>query len=191
MNLSLTLGAVARHIPDRPALSWEGGALTYGAFECQVQHIAGALLDRHGLKPGARVALAMENCAELLPALYATWRAGLTAVPINSKLHPRDGLDHGRRRGETVPGQYQTRRRSVDARHLVRPPAADRQHRNCGLRGALGRRTSQHCACRSGGRRFKRPKSYRFVETLPKNNYGKILKTELRQLLQNEGIEKA
>ena len=31
--------------------------------------------------------------------------------------------------------------------------------------------------------RFKRPKDYRFVEALPKNNYGKILKTELRKLL--------
>lgn len=31
--------------------------------------------------------------------------------------------------------------------------------------------------------RFKRPKDYRFVEALPKNNYGKILKTELRTLL--------
>jgi long-chain acyl-CoA synthetase len=31
--------------------------------------------------------------------------------------------------------------------------------------------------------RFKRPKDYRFVEALPKNNYGKILKTELRSLL--------
>ena len=29
--------------------------------------------------------------------------------------------------------------------------------------------------------RFKRPKEYRFVERLPKNNYGKILKTELRE----------
>ncbi|MCX2722091.1 AMP-binding protein [Roseibium salinum] len=28
--------------------------------------------------------------------------------------------------------------------------------------------------------RFKRPKAYRFVPALPKNNYGKILKTELR-----------
>ena len=35
--------------------------------------------------------------------------------------------------------------------------------------------------------RFKRPKGYRFVEALPKNNYGKILKTELRQLLESEG----
>ncbi len=30
--------------------------------------------------------------------------------------------------------------------------------------------------------RFKRPKEYRFVEALPKNNYGKVLKTELREL---------
>lgn len=30
--------------------------------------------------------------------------------------------------------------------------------------------------------RFKRPKDYVFVSSLPKNNYGKILKTELREL---------
>jgi acyl-CoA synthetase (AMP-forming)/AMP-acid ligase II len=28
--------------------------------------------------------------------------------------------------------------------------------------------------------RFKRPKDYKFIDALPKNNYGKILKTELR-----------
>jgi long-chain acyl-CoA synthetase len=31
--------------------------------------------------------------------------------------------------------------------------------------------------------RFKRPREYRFVDALPKNNYGKVLKTELRRLL--------
>jgi long-chain acyl-CoA synthetase len=31
--------------------------------------------------------------------------------------------------------------------------------------------------------RFKRPREYRFVDALPKNNYGKVLKTELRKLL--------
>jgi len=31
--------------------------------------------------------------------------------------------------------------------------------------------------------RFKRPREYRFVESLPKNNYGKVLKTELRKQL--------
>lgn len=34
--------------------------------------------------------------------------------------------------------------------------------------------------------RFKRPKEYRFITALPKNNYGKVLKTELRQLLGQE-----
>ena len=34
--------------------------------------------------------------------------------------------------------------------------------------------------------RFKRPKQYRFVEDLPKNNYGKVLKTELRDLLARD-----
>jgi long-chain acyl-CoA synthetase len=29
--------------------------------------------------------------------------------------------------------------------------------------------------------RFKRPKAYFFIEALPKNNYGKILKTDLRE----------
>jgi long-chain acyl-CoA synthetase len=36
--------------------------------------------------------------------------------------------------------------------------------------------------CLSEIARFKRPKDYVFVENLPKNNYGKILKTELREL---------
>jgi long-chain acyl-CoA synthetase len=33
--------------------------------------------------------------------------------------------------------------------------------------------------------RFKRPKQYLFVESLPKNNYGKVLKTELRKRIGN------
>ncbi|WP_029005900.1 AMP-binding protein [Azorhizobium doebereinerae] len=35
--------------------------------------------------------------------------------------------------------------------------------------------------CLSRIARFKRPKQYVFVEALPKNNYGKVVKTELRQ----------
>ena len=37
--------------------------------------------------------------------------------------------------------------------------------------------------CLANIARFKRPREYRFVESLPKNNYGKVLKTELRRLL--------
>ena len=38
-----------------------------------------------------------------------------------------------------------------------------------------------HCLAQIA--RFKRPKRYAFVDTLPKNNYGKVLKTELRARL--------
>jgi acyl-CoA synthetase (AMP-forming)/AMP-acid ligase II len=38
-----------------------------------------------------------------------------------------------------------------------------------------------HCLSRIA--RFKRPKHYRFVDSLPKNSYGKVLKRELRELL--------
>ena len=42
--------------------------------------------------------------------------------------------------------------------------------------------TALDALCLAHIARFKRPKAYRFVETLPKSNYGKILKTELRAL---------
>ena len=41
-----------------------------------------------------------------------------------------------------------------------------------------------HCLAQIA--RFKRPKDYRFVDALPKNNYGKVLKTALRDLLAAE-----
>ncbi|MEM1237632.1 MAG: AMP-binding protein [Pseudomonadota bacterium] len=37
--------------------------------------------------------------------------------------------------------------------------------------------------CREHIARFKKPKEYRRVEALPKNNYGKVLKTDLRAIL--------
>ena len=43
-----------------------------------------------------------------------------------------------------------------------------------------------HCLARIA--RFKRPKSYRFVPDLPKSNYGKVLKRELRGQLSVHGI---
>jgi long-chain acyl-CoA synthetase len=48
-------------------------------------------------------------------------------------------------------------------------------------REALDRLCLDHIA------RFKRPRHYRFVAALPKNNYGKVLKTELRQQLAEDG----
>ncbi|MGD9805396.1 MAG: AMP-binding protein, partial [Hyphomicrobiaceae bacterium] len=64
--------------------------LNYAELEQQVAAIAGALRDRHHFSKGDRVGIWMENCAELYPVLFGVWRAGLAAVPINNKLHPKE-----------------------------------------------------------------------------------------------------
>ena len=46
--------------------------------------------------------------------------------------------------------------------------------------GDLDRTCLDHIA------RFKRPKDYRFVDALPVNNYGKVVKRELRDRLRAE-----
>ena len=49
------------------------------------------------------------------------------------------------------------------------------------VRGTVGAdELDAHCLAHIA--RYKRPKLWRFVEALPKNNYGKVLKTELRAL---------
>mgnify|MGYP001033860459 CR=1 FL=1 len=47
----------------------------------------------------------------------------------------------------------------------------------------------RHCLDRIA--RFKRPKAYVFVDALPKNNYGKVLKTELRTMLERTDPKEA
>jgi long-chain acyl-CoA synthetase len=42
-------------------------------------------------------------------------------------------------------------------------------------------------ACLASLARYKRPREYRFVATLPKNSYGKVVKRELRDRLTADG----
>ena len=55
---------------------------------------------------------------------------------------------------------------------------------SAGRDGAAATQEALDRLCLDNIARFKRPKEYRFVPHLPKNNYGKVLKTELRQRLQ-------
>ncbi len=49
-----------------------------------------AFLRRTGACPGDRIGIAMYNHPGFLQLLYACWHAGLCAVPMNAKLHPRE-----------------------------------------------------------------------------------------------------
>src|SRR5439155_6418835 len=80
---------VARRQPAAPAVSDSLHAWSYREFAHRVSRLAGGLVAR-GLQPGARVMLCMENCAEFLELMFACWTAGLCAVPVNARLHPRE-----------------------------------------------------------------------------------------------------
>jgi long-chain acyl-CoA synthetase len=53
--------------------------------------------------------------------------------------------------------------------------------------GASASTADLDALCLENIARFKRPRHYRIVDALPKNNYGKVLKTGLRQTLLKEG----
>jgi len=91
MNVASFLTKAARTFAERPAVSLgTAPCLTYGALGTRVARLAGTLTQRCGLQPGDRVALAMSNSPEYIELLYAVWYAGLTAVPMNAKLHQRE-----------------------------------------------------------------------------------------------------
>jgi long-chain acyl-CoA synthetase len=98
MNIASFLTKAARTFAARPAVSLgTEPSLTYGDLARRVSQLAGTLTHRFSLQPGDRVAFAMSNSPEYVELLYAVWYAGLTAVPMNAKLHPREFayiLDH-------------------------------------------------------------------------------------------------
>ena len=91
MNIASLLVKSAQAFPDVVALArGEAPHATYRAMLRKVSVMATHLRHRMGLQPGERVALAMTNGVESLEAMYAIWHAGLCAVPMNAKLHPRE-----------------------------------------------------------------------------------------------------
>jgi acyl-CoA synthetase (AMP-forming)/AMP-acid ligase II len=91
MNIARLLHASAQRLPDMPALARGTRTVaTYRQFSERVASLAAGMLSRYGLAGGERVGLAMKNCPEYYEVMFACWHAGLTAVPINAKLHARE-----------------------------------------------------------------------------------------------------
>ena len=91
MNLVQLLLRSARWLPERPALALGATPVrSYREMAQRASRLSTGLKTKLGLKPGDRVALAMKNCPEFYEALFACWHAGMTAVPMNAKLHPKE-----------------------------------------------------------------------------------------------------
>jgi acyl-CoA synthetase (AMP-forming)/AMP-acid ligase II len=90
MSIAAQVFDIAHRLPDLPAVTGEGGTFPYRELAARAGAIAGTLRERHRLAPGERVLMAMENCAEFFEVLLGCWTAGLCAVPVNAKLHPKE-----------------------------------------------------------------------------------------------------
>ena len=91
MNIADFLPRVAAVYGDKPAISLGARQLhTYQEFADRVRSLAGALRGELGLNEGDRVGLAMTNTPQYMEILVACWHAGLCAVPMNAKLHPKE-----------------------------------------------------------------------------------------------------
>jgi len=108
MNIGHTLSQSARIFPDRLALVYGRQTSTYARFNQRTNRLANAL-HRLGLSRGDHVALIMYNCPEMLEALYACFKLGCVAVPINFRLHPKEFafiIDHSEAKAVIVSPEF-------------------------------------------------------------------------------------
>ena len=91
MNFAGTLTRSALTYADNAAVSkGHSIVLNYAQLSNRVSKLAYSLRYSLALKKNDRVALIMKNCPEIIETIYAAWHAGLSVVPINAKLHPRE-----------------------------------------------------------------------------------------------------
>jgi long-chain acyl-CoA synthetase len=84
-NFARRLEATARRTPDKPALVWDGGALTFGELDRRAGLFAESLAGR-GLKADDRIALVIGTHWAFAVALLAGWKLGATAAPLDPLL---------------------------------------------------------------------------------------------------------
>jgi fatty-acyl-CoA synthase len=76
----------AAFAPDKPALRFEGRALSYATFDARIEQTARALKTELGASRGDRVAILSLNRPDYLVLLYACARLGAMLVPLNWRL---------------------------------------------------------------------------------------------------------
>ena len=82
-TLYYNLEVSAARYPDKTALSYYGGRLSYRELKQQSDTLAAYLQAQCGVKMGERVLLYMQNSPQFVIAYYALLRADAVVVPVN------------------------------------------------------------------------------------------------------------
>jgi fatty-acyl-CoA synthase len=83
VNLSDLIARNAAFTPGKPAIIFEGEALSYSALDARIARAAGALKNQLGISRGDRIAILSLNRPDYLVLLYACARLGALLVPLN------------------------------------------------------------------------------------------------------------
>jgi fatty-acyl-CoA synthase len=89
MNVGTLLTKAAYTFPDKPAIIHGRRTFTFSQFNSRANRLVNALY-RLGLKKGDNVAILQHNYSEMLESIFACFKAGFAAVPINFRLHPKE-----------------------------------------------------------------------------------------------------
>lgn len=81
-NIAQLLHATADRAPEAIGVVDGDTHLTWAQLDTAVSSLASGLLKR-GLRSGERIAVISGNSSDFVIAMYAAWRAGLIAVPLN------------------------------------------------------------------------------------------------------------
>ncbi|MFH2126971.1 MAG: AMP-binding protein, partial [Pseudomonadota bacterium] len=126
MNLAKLLTKTARTYPDKPALVHGSKMLTFAQFNERANRLANALLGL-GVSPGDNVAVLQYNYPETLETIFACFKAGCGAVPINFRLHSKECayiIDHSQARAVVLSPEFNqpimdVRREMPDVEHFI------------------------------------------------------------------------
>lgn len=91
-NFARRLEATSRRRPEKPALVWDGGALTFAELDQRANELAEALAGR-GVKAGDRIALSIGNHWAFGVALIAGWKLGAAVAPLDKLLKEEERAD--------------------------------------------------------------------------------------------------
>ena len=89
MNAAVLLSRAARTHGEKLAVVQGKKTLSYGELNRRAGQLAAALRGL-GVQVGDRVAILQHNAPPFLETLFALFRLGAIAVPINFRLHPRE-----------------------------------------------------------------------------------------------------
>ena len=89
MSLDSYLEKAVADFADRPLVITDDTSMTYAEVLGFSRQVAAAF-EAFGLQPGQRVGMIMPNHPMIVPLLFAIWRLGAVAVPMNTLYRPEE-----------------------------------------------------------------------------------------------------